>query len=401
MSTSCDICGATVSQIKNISSHKKTEKCMKVKELLDKKYNNYINQIDTFKEESKTLCLELKKLQDKILLLEKENIMNKEKAEEYRKIIENTNLKSSNGSVSLQLEDSILTTKFKIKENDKLDTTFQIDINLEHKQLNKIKYKDVSEEVSKNIQTLKLKDNYQLNYREDDGFINITNLCKAGGKLFADWSRLKKTDSFKQILSSTMGIPIVDILKHELGGNGERHTWAHPQIAINIAQWISPEFDVLVSKWVYEIMLTGKVDIRNNKTTQELDIMNKENKLLKNRIKLLESKVLQKQPREIFDENKNVVYIVTTDVKEANGHYKIGKAQNLQKRMSVYNTTDKHEVIYNKSCKNKKAMDLLEQLVHMKLEDKRIEPNKEWFLSDENGEDLIKIIEDCKKLNNL
>ncbi len=40
-------------------------------------------------------------------------------------------------------------------------------------------------------------------------------------------------------------------------------------------------------------MLTGKVDIRDNKTTQELDKMNVENKLLKNRIKLLESKVLQ------------------------------------------------------------------------------------------------------------
>jgi hypothetical protein len=40
----------------------------------------------------------------------------------------------------------------------------------------------------------------------------------------------------------------------------------------------------MVSRWVYQIMLTGKVDI-TDKTTQELDIMNKENKLLKNRIK--------------------------------------------------------------------------------------------------------------------
>ena len=128
--------------------------------------------------------------------------------------------------------------------------------------------------------------------------------------------------------------------------------------------------------------------------------MNKENKLLKNRIKLLESKVLQKQPREIFEENKNVVYIVTTEYKEAQGHYKIGKAQDLQKRMSVYNTTDKHEVIYNTSCKTKKRMDLLEQLVHDRLESKRIEPNKEWFESEEDGEDLIKVIEDLKKVVN-
>ena len=68
--------------------------------------------------------------------------------------------------------------------------------------------------------------------------------------------------------------------------------------------------------------------------------------------------------------------------------------------MSVYNTTDKHEVIYSTSCKNKKSMDLLEQLVHMKLEDKRIEPNKEWFESEEDAEDFIKVIEECKKMFN-
>ena len=276
---------------------------------------------------------------------------------------------------------------------------------MNNKQINKTKYKDVSEElVKKEIQSLKLKDNYQLEYREEDGYINITNLCKAGGKLFADWSRLKRTDSFKQVLSTAMGIPISELIKVGSGSKYENdiknQTWSHPQVAINIAQWISPEFDVLVSKWVYEIMLTGKVDIRDNKTTEELDKINIENKLLKNRIKLLESKVLQKQSRETFEENKNVIYIVTTEYKEAQGHYKIGKAQDLQKRISVYNTTDKHEVIYNTSCKNKKSMDLLEQIVHMKLEDKRVEPNKEWFLSDEDGEDLIKVIEECKKMFN-
>jgi hypothetical protein len=43
-------------------------------------------------------------------------------------------------------------------------------------------------------------------------------------------------------------------------------------------------------------------------------------------------------------------------------------------------------------------MDILEQLVHDKLEDKRLEPNKEWFLSEEDAEDFIKIIEECKKI---
>jgi hypothetical protein len=262
--------------------------------------------------------------------------------------------------------------------------------------------KSTKEVVKKDIQSLKLKDNYQLEYREEDGYINITNLCKAGGKLFADWSRLKRTECFKQVLSNDMEIPITELIKVGSGSKCETsQTWSHPQIAINISQWISPEFDVLVSKWVYQIMLTGKVDIRDSKTTQELDIMNKENKLLKNRIKLLESKTLQKQKREVFENDKNVVYVITTEYKEAQGHYKIGKTKDLQNRLSTLNTSDKHEVIYYTSCRNKKSMDLLEQLVHMKLEDKRIEPNKEWFLSEEEAEDFIKIIDECKNVNKL
>jgi len=93
-----------------------------------------------------------------------------------------------------------------------------------------------------------------------------------------------------------------------------------------------------------------------------------------------------------------VVYIITTEYKEAQGHYKIGKTKDLKNRLSTLNTSDKHEVIYHTSCKNKKAMDLLEQLVHMKLENKRIEPNKEWFISEEEAEDFIKIINECKKV---
>jgi hypothetical protein len=376
----CEYCCLDVSK-SNYSKHRKTDVCKNIYNTIEKCKKEYQEKIEKYVNENSLLNEKINELEIKIKEL---NI----KSEEYKQIVQ-----------------TVATSKFKIKKDvlENIQTnTFEIDINLTNKQLNKTKFKDIPEDqIKKDIQSLKLKDNYQLEYREEDGFIDITNLCKAGGKKFNDWNRLDKTKRFLDVLSVTTGIPVLEILKQEQGGNGERHTWAHTQVAINIAQWISPEFDVLVSKWVYEIMLTGKVDIRDNKTTQELDNINKENKLLKNRIKLLESKILQKQPREIFEENKNVVYIITTEYKEAQGHYKIGKAQDLKKRLSTYNTSDKHEVIYNTSCKSKKKMDLLEQLVHDKLEDKRIEPNKEWFLSEEDAEDFIKIIEECKKINNL
>ena len=397
MEYSCQFCKVSFKRKGDLGKHTLSIKCKEKRDKfnLNTDLNNNILKLEKELEQYKLKEFEYiknnKTLEEEVLKLKEENISLKTEI----KTLEKSNEKYLN-LVEKVSNKSII--KNKQEEND---NTFQIDINLDNKQLNKTKYKDVPEEViKKDIQSLRLKDNYQLEYRETDGFINITNLCKAGGKEFKSWNRLDKTKRFLDVLSSSVKINTNEIIKYESGSIHERSTWAHTQVAINIAQWISPEFDVLVSKWVYEIMLTGKVDIRDNKTTEELDIMNKENKLLKNRIKLLESKVLQKQPRETFEENKNVVYIVTTEYKEAQGHYKIGKAQDLQKRMSTLNTSDKHEVIYSTSCKTKKKMDLLEQIVHDKLEDKRIEPNKEWFLSEEDAEDFIKVIEECKQLVN-
>ncbi len=53
----------------------------------------------------------------------------------------------------------------------------------------------------------------------------------------------------KQVLSNDMGIPITELVKICSGSKCDTsQTWSHLQIAINIVQWISPEFDVLVSK---------------------------------------------------------------------------------------------------------------------------------------------------------
>ena len=389
MSYKCEYCDNSYINKCHLTRHQKTESCIKIQNIIFKKDEMYKNKSNELNNTIGELKNDNLNLNHKILTLEIKLKEATEKAEEYRKIVEKDSTKSNNN--------------FKIKEDILNDNTFQIDINVNNKQLNKIKYKDIPEEiVKKDIQSLKLKDNYQLEYRDSDGYINITNLCKAGGKEFKSWNRLDKTKRFLDVLSLEVKIHTSSLIKlgtgHKIGNNNISETWAHPQVAINIAQWISPDFDVLVSKWVYEIMLTGKVDVKDNKTTEELDKLNIENKLLKNRIKLLESKFLQKQPRETFDENKNVIYIITTDHKEANGHYKIGKAQNLQKRLSVYNTSEKHEVIYNTSCKTKKNMDLLEQIVHNRLESKRVEPNKEWFESEEDAEDFVKVIEECKKI---
>jgi hypothetical protein len=88
-----------------------------------------------------------------------------------------------------------------------------------------------------------------------DGYINASALCKVSNKNFADYSRLKTTEEFLKELSADMGFPISALIQQIKGGKPElQGTWIHPQVAINLAQWASAKFAVLVSKWVFEWM---------------------------------------------------------------------------------------------------------------------------------------------------
>ena len=96
--------------------------------------------------------------------------------------------------------------------------------------------------------------------RKEDNYINATQLCKAGDKLFNNWRRNQKTEGFLTELSTSTRIRVDMLIQVILDVPNEfRGTWVHPRVAINIAQWISPEFDVKVSGWIYELLTTGSV----------------------------------------------------------------------------------------------------------------------------------------------
>ena len=96
--------------------------------------------------------------------------------------------------------------------------------------------------------------------RASDGYINATQLCKAGGKLYGTWRDNDKAEKFITALSSSIGAPVNKLIKKEFAGPNEtRGTWVHPRVAINIAQWISPKFDVLVGNWIDSLRYTVNV----------------------------------------------------------------------------------------------------------------------------------------------
>jgi KilA-N domain len=99
----------------------------------------------------------------------------------------------------------------------------------------------------------------KIGQRHEDGYINLTSMAQASGKLIADYLRLNTTKGFIDELSMDMGIPISKLIEIRKGKPAYlQGTWAHPQVAINCGQWCSPRFAVLVSRWVVDWMTTGK-----------------------------------------------------------------------------------------------------------------------------------------------
>lgn len=103
-----------------------------------------------------------------------------------------------------------------------------------------------------------------IHQRPQDGYINATELCKKADKFFANYKENKATREYLEALSLDIGIPISmenQGLIREIAGAGKvegKGTWVHPQVAIHLAQWLSPVFAVQVNKWVLE-WLSGNI----------------------------------------------------------------------------------------------------------------------------------------------
>lgn len=158
---------------------------------------------------------------------------------------------------------------------NKLNVKALIDIHLKYDQeIEKIKQNQNNQEKTEYIQNNTKITEFILNLSDNKTFtvpfkhgknilINATALCKAGGKKFYDYIRLKTTQEFLQTLESVEGIPSTDIMYINQGGDFKNQgSYVHQLIAIDLARWISPVFAVQITKWIQELMSTGKVELQ-------------------------------------------------------------------------------------------------------------------------------------------
>lgn len=83
----------------------------------------------------------------------------------------------------------------------------------------------------KSLVSLKLND-IAISYRESDGYVNATLLCKAGKKRFNHWNDLESTKDLIQALVLKTGIPAIKLLDSTKGRYGG--SWLHPTLAIQL-----------------------------------------------------------------------------------------------------------------------------------------------------------------------
>ncbi len=358
------------------------EDIKKDNQILQKNYNNVQKNYDSIYKENEKLKKQIKDL-EKQLDTKSDVVEIIDKLTKLEKVIPDNESKIVNDKLI-----NIIIDKDK-KIND-------LKNNIETNHDNKLIIKN--DETNNNSKHLIL-NNQVIMFRENDKYINATQMCKSKGKKFSDWFRLDSTKELikelaknigahnnpefdKSNTESDAGIPasqLIDIKK----GNSEKFdqgTWIHPDLAIQLAQWISPNFALKVSFWIRSLFVNGKIDLSAKLEEKE------------KKIKILQDLVIKKQKRVEYQES-NVVYLITTEDNKKKSIYIVGKAIDFKKRLSTYNKTSEHEVMYYKGFQNKEQMELCEKLILNKLDKYREKANRDRF--------ILPVGEDIKLFTNI
>lgn len=96
-----------------------------------------------------------------------------------------------------------------------------------------------------------------------DGFVNLTQMCQANGKKISHFLSLKSTKQYIEQIESDDGITASQLLVVKKGNSSDftQGTWGHPEIAILLAQWISPRFHRWCNAHIFNLMETGQTSL--------------------------------------------------------------------------------------------------------------------------------------------
>lgn len=260
------------------------------------------------------------------------------------------------------------------KINEFLDKRDEEEKKKEEEETNRILEEQIISEIEEQKYTLEL-NGIVILARKEDGYINVTKLCESQGKRIDKWKENKKS---KELLETFKKLPRYDgkepLISIKGGNSSIQGTYAHPDVAIQIAQWIDDFFALQVSSWIRELGTSGKVILGKEKTEEQLIELQRQLLEQKEIFKQLEkkhNKLLYKRQYHKLKEGPGF-YIVSTN----DGRFKIGMDEvSVNNRLQNYRTicpdVKLHCVIYTQKCK------LLEDMMLSRYECKKLALNHE------------------------
>ena len=92
--------------------------------------------------------------------------------------------------------------------------------------------------------------------QRNDGFVNLTQMCKANDAILGKWIQLKDTRQYIDELQSQY--PESRVVQTRQGA--QDGTWGHPNVARKLAAWISPAFSIWCDIHMFNIMSPVKTN---------------------------------------------------------------------------------------------------------------------------------------------
>jgi KilA-N domain/Zinc finger, C2H2 type len=166
-------------------------------------------------------------------------------------------------------------------------------------------------------------DEPRISCRSSDGFINATEICRPFKTDIGQWKRLKGTSAFLDKLSTSLQTTVKDLIIYESGSNDQRATWVHMQVALELAHWLIPDFQVKITKRLYELIALGKIELERENDNQAVN--NAWNKKILN---------LEKETARLLNENKNLKEEVS-ELKVENSQVKNERDDEIAERMRI------------------------------------------------------------------
>lgn len=93
-------------------------------------------------------------------------------------------------------------------------------------------------------------------YSIPKGYVNATQMCHANNKSWGHYKERKSTKAYWAALSNDIGIPISSLVIEIDGYGSSQGTWVHPEIAIDLTQWVSIEFRLWANRTLMKVMIS-------------------------------------------------------------------------------------------------------------------------------------------------